>query len=311
MKWIFRENYQSTVPTVSAFGVQLASFTMGVADDHMYHVFSNLESHKNSRNVGRRFITTIKNLMKWYDTDIFDKKSPGYRSILATRAIHRLYMKKLPQRLGEHPEGHQWLSQTYMALVQMGMIGPLLSYPLNLTHLSDEDLEGMVHFWRVLGYMVGINDRYNVCRDGVAGLRSLTKEFVKNRAMPSLTSLTLEKATFSGLVCDAIVYTFLMPVQIFNIILALGTMVDTGTDLKLNFVGSSTWYERALVKCVKFAISRGLFAYSPVRVLLNFASRWFVKHANAEKLSTEPFNKTPFPKENFVCPYSASPRWKL
>lgn len=75
----------------------------------------------------------------------------GFRSLLKIRSKHKFYIKKLPKMLGEHPKGHHWLSQTYMAITQIALIGPLAAQPYGIACVSGDDLEDMTHFWRVIG----------------------------------------------------------------------------------------------------------------------------------------------------------------
>lgn len=53
-----------------------------------------------------------------------------------------------------------------MALTQFGFMGFIISCPEKLgIQLSHEDLEAFVHFWRVIGHMVGIKEHFNLCTD--------------------------------------------------------------------------------------------------------------------------------------------------
>lgn len=48
-----------------------------------------------------------------------------------------------------------------MALTQFGFMGYLLTNPtyLGIYGAKEKDVEAVVHVWRVLGYMLGIEDR--------------------------------------------------------------------------------------------------------------------------------------------------------
>lgn len=53
-----------------------------------------------------------------------------------------------------------------MAITQFGFIGYiLLKHDKVGMSRNHEDIEAFVHFWRVIGYMLGIEDRFNVCTD--------------------------------------------------------------------------------------------------------------------------------------------------
>ena len=57
--------------------------------------------------------------------------------------------------------GLRRITQADMALTQFGFIGfTLLSGDQLGIKATDEELNGLVHFWRVIGYMLGMQDKY-------------------------------------------------------------------------------------------------------------------------------------------------------
>lgn len=73
---------------------------------------------------------------------------------------------------------------------------------------SDEDLEAFIHFWRVIGYMIGIDDRYNLCTDSWATTKPRLEAMLSDVFRPSLVvSIVSEKfvemsrALITGLWC--------------------------------------------------------------------------------------------------------------
>lgn len=53
-----------------------------------------------------------------------------------------------------------------MALTQFGFMGFIILTPHKLgVQISHEELTAFVHFWRVIGHMVGIQEKYNLCTD--------------------------------------------------------------------------------------------------------------------------------------------------
>lgn len=58
------------------------------------------------------------------------------------------------------------ITQRDMALTQFGFMGYIALTPHRLgVQLSRDDMEAFIHFWRVLGHMIGIEDRFNLCTD--------------------------------------------------------------------------------------------------------------------------------------------------
>ena len=72
------------------------------------------------------------------------------------RAMHNAYSNKVN------------FSQYDMALVQSGFFGGIILHPDAFgVHCTDADLDDYVHFWRGIGYLLGIDDRFNLCSGGL------------------------------------------------------------------------------------------------------------------------------------------------
>jgi len=58
-------------------------------------------------------------------------------------------------------EGKGLVSQSSLALTQFGFMGYGLirSKKLGMDSSNEKEVEGFVHFWRTIGYMLGIKDR--------------------------------------------------------------------------------------------------------------------------------------------------------
>lgn len=58
------------------------------------------------------------------------------------------------------------ISQKDLALTQFGFMGYITLRPHILgVQVSRENYEAFVHFWRVIGHMIGIEDQFNLCTD--------------------------------------------------------------------------------------------------------------------------------------------------
>ena len=53
-----------------------------------------------------------------------------------------------------------------MSGTQFAFMGLPLLYPekFGMAGASDGELEGFVHFWRCIGWMLGLDDRFNFCQ---------------------------------------------------------------------------------------------------------------------------------------------------
>lgn len=58
-------------------------------------------------------------------------------------------------------DGLNAIYQKDMAITEFGFIGYIFICPelIGLKHSTNEDLEGLNHFWRVTGHLLGIDDR--------------------------------------------------------------------------------------------------------------------------------------------------------
>ena len=57
------------------------------------------------------------------------------------------------QKVEPLDDGEQWISQYWMGATQSAFIMYMIIYPkkLGLRHLTDKDLEGIIHYWRCIG----------------------------------------------------------------------------------------------------------------------------------------------------------------
>lgn len=123
----------------------------------------------NSKNVPRlfrRYLSTMLHVKNWYETDVFDPQSKGYRSASAVRSMHRrigeIMNTKFSKKIGQDKI---WANQHDMALTQWAFIGLVILYPkqCGLHPATKDELEDLNYFWRVIGHVMGIEDRFNLC----------------------------------------------------------------------------------------------------------------------------------------------------
>jgi hypothetical protein len=63
-----------------------------------------------------------------------------------------------------------------MAVVQAGFMASIVNYPKSFGVIcTTEELEDYVYFWRCIGYLLGIDDHFNVCSEGLVRTRAITK----------------------------------------------------------------------------------------------------------------------------------------
>jgi len=119
---------------------------------------------KNSSNVYtayRRYLQTIFHTINWFRYDL-KPGSPSWKSLISVRKIHAMSSKRCQKA------GAGFISQKDMSLTQFAFMGLITSqWKLLGVQYNKEDLDAYCHFWRVIGYMLGIKDEFNLCTDSL------------------------------------------------------------------------------------------------------------------------------------------------
>lgn len=105
----------------------------------------------------RRYVRTMLHVYAWYIYSPDEKSSKFWTSLKAVRYGH-YKSSRASQKLG-----CGMITQKDLALTQFGFIG-FITLGADRIQLEDpEFLEATVHMWRVLGYLLGIKNEYNIC----------------------------------------------------------------------------------------------------------------------------------------------------
>lgn len=121
-------------------------------------------------------------------------------SIQQVRNYHtaaRVSLQAASNRDGDHQSVK--VSQYDMALVQSGFIGPICMYPWQFgISCKDEELDDYRYFWRVIGYVLGIDDQFNMCGGTLHETKSLSKEIEQRVVVPRLARMEAYYLTLSN-----------------------------------------------------------------------------------------------------------------
>lgn len=117
----------------------------------------------------KRYLSTILHVMSWYEDDIFDPETKGYKSIRQVRSMHKNIQSlmnirfKVPNFNGKE---RLWLTQFDFCVTQFAFVGLALLYPRKTAMIaaSNEELELVNYYWRVLGHLMGVKDEFNCCQ---------------------------------------------------------------------------------------------------------------------------------------------------
>ncbi|XP_043287965.1 uncharacterized protein [Venturia canescens] len=122
-----------------------------------------------------RYLETILHINALYTGDISDGNSEWWKSLNTIRWKHSTDSRRSSKAL------IGGITHRDMALTQFGFLGYALlaADKLSLTN-EPEGREGLNHFWRVVGHVLGISDRMNICRKNEKETTELCKLLVEN-----------------------------------------------------------------------------------------------------------------------------------
>lgn len=85
-----------------------------------------------------------------------------------------------------------FLNQMEMAITQFGFVGLFILFPQKFgAHgVSDEDMNAFVYLWRCLGYILGTDDRYNLCDGDLETVRQRSRDIINFWVKPNLREVS-------------------------------------------------------------------------------------------------------------------------
>ncbi|XP_055640175.1 uncharacterized protein LOC129777741 [Toxorhynchites rutilus septentrionalis] len=110
------------------------------------------------RTAYKRYILTILHTLNWYKEDM----RPGTKAWKSLAYVRRIHVTSGKQAHAANAK--MLVSQKDVAITQFGFVGyVVLGYQKLGIQYDEEGMEGFVHFWRTIGYMLGLEDRFNLC----------------------------------------------------------------------------------------------------------------------------------------------------
>ncbi|XP_076244756.1 uncharacterized protein LOC143185545 [Calliopsis andreniformis] len=149
------------------------------------------------RYVGTTLLTRV-----LYYNDIFSPNLKWFKAINLIRSKHAVNSKN------HIKAGFHGIYQQDMAITQFGFMGFAFTAPesVGLAHRTREDLEGLNHFWRVTGYLLGISDRLNICRKTVEETTELCRKISTEIIAPYLEKPSQNWETMAFSILDGLWY---------------------------------------------------------------------------------------------------------
>ncbi|XP_022909735.1 uncharacterized protein [Onthophagus taurus] len=149
----------------------------------------------------KRYLSTVFHMVAWYDHD-FQPNSKVWKSIEKVRFKHNSASKRCCSA------GFSSISQKNMALTQFGFMGFVISETetVGIYNASKQELEGFIHIWRIVGYLMGMEDRFNICRDSLEETKGICHELIRRVFREEVRRqhqdyLSLTSALINGMWC--------------------------------------------------------------------------------------------------------------
>ena len=137
----------------------------------------------------QRYVHTFLHVALWHTGNVWDSKDRAHKSVQNVRKMHSHVAKKMQGKCA----GRLYVSQYDMALVQCGFMGAVSMYPQGFgICCTTENLEDYIFFWRGIGYLLGIKDKYNVCSGDYKQTFTICKEIELKLLLPSLKNPPVE-----------------------------------------------------------------------------------------------------------------------
>ncbi|ETN60742.1 hypothetical protein AND_007630 [Anopheles darlingi] len=153
------------------------------------------------RTAYRRYLGTIYHTLEWYYEDM-KPNSRAWKSVTFVRKTHAGV-----SRHASSVDSKMIISQRDMAITQFGFIGcTIINYRMLGIQCDQKDMDAFVHFWRVIGHMMGIEERFNACTDCFETTEQRMQVIAKEILRPALLHHTeqfvhMGKALIDGLWC--------------------------------------------------------------------------------------------------------------
>jgi hypothetical protein len=101
-----------------------------------------------------------------------------------------------------------FVNQMDMAVTQFGFVGLFVLFPgrFGAHGISDEDMDAFVHLWRCLGYVLGLEDRYNFCNGDLQTVRQRSRDIINFWVKPNLREVSRDWEHMTRCIVEGVSY---------------------------------------------------------------------------------------------------------
>uniref|UniRef100_A0A182IUC7 DUF2236 domain-containing protein n=1 Tax=Anopheles atroparvus TaxID=41427 RepID=A0A182IUC7_ANOAO len=189
------------------FGILQATFcsqAVLLADPKGLRILEHTGKSSTTETARKRYASTFVHMTDWYESEL----APGSRSWKSLSLVRRMHLgasnSASKRNLG-------FINQVEIALTTFGFLGFPLVRPhlLGIRYDNREDRESFVHMWSVLGFMIGLEDQYNMCLHRLEVVEMICHMLLRYIFLPSLQLETPLFRQMVGAIVDA--FTGYMP----------------------------------------------------------------------------------------------------
>lgn len=276
----------------------LSGLLLLVRVDSIYRTLSSTGKSDSVAKLFRRYYKTLRHVKTWYEGDIFKEDSDAHRSLLIVRGMHNKVSMQFNQqddadacRLKGQADGPSTdtdkttitnnnnhysepmhLSQFDIMITQFAFVGLIVTRGKNVGLIDDfnrKDIESFLHFWRVIGYYLGANEKFNLCSYELKDIVGLCEAIVKAEYRESIKKNPIHEPP--GIMSVNIVRSlkFIPMLTIYGIMRYLYELLGHGVEELEN---KRNWYSNLSYTLIKLVMSN-LLGYRPLRSFNNGLTR--------------------------------------
>ncbi|XP_035914508.1 uncharacterized protein LOC118513167 [Anopheles stephensi] len=183
------------------FGILQANFCsllVLLADPKGLRILEHTGKSSTTETARKRYVSTFVHMSDWYECDLV----PGSRSWKSLSQVRRMH---LSASNSAQKRNLGFISQPEMALTTFGFMGFPLVRPhlLGIRYDNRADREAFVHFWAVIGFMLGVEDAHNMCLFRLEVVEMICHVVIRYVFIPALQLETPLLRHMMGAIVDA------------------------------------------------------------------------------------------------------------
>nr|XP_027204257.1 uncharacterized protein LOC113797982 [Dermatophagoides pteronyssinus] len=178
----------------SLFMAHIAGLLVLIFNPFIYKTLNATGKSKNLVTLFYRYYYTAKFVRDWYKNKIWVKGDCSYETIQLVKNMHANVSDKQNEGKIVNKDIME-ISCADMTITQWAFIGLLVLYPEKVGFSTKrEDIELVIHFWAVIGYMLGIEDEYNLCIGNLDTVRQRCQIIMENDQRPYVKNFDKDSA---------------------------------------------------------------------------------------------------------------------